>query len=35
MKEIYKPIEMEIVTFGNEDVITTSGDDCVWEGEEG
>ena len=34
MKEKYQPMEMEVITFDAEDVITTSGD-CPWEGEEG
>ena len=33
MKETYEPIEMEIIEFPTEDVITSSG--CAWEGEEG
>jgi len=36
MKEKYQPIEIEVIPFNTEDVITTSGDDtCRWEGEEG
>ena len=33
MKELYQPIEMEVISFDAENVITTSRD--PWEGEEG
>ena len=33
MKEEYSPIEIEVIVFETEDVITKSGD--LWEGEEG
>ena len=33
MKEEYSPIEIEVIVFEAEDVITKSGD--PWEGEEG
>ena len=34
MKENYKPVEMEVISFETEDIVTASGD-CLWEGEEG
>jgi hypothetical protein len=37
MKETYQPVEIEIITFDEKDVITTSicEVECNWEGELG
>ena len=33
--ENYERLEMEVITFDSEDVITTSGDDDITTGEQG
>jgi hypothetical protein len=35
MDKKYEPVEMEVIRFQTEDIITASGGECDWEGEWG